>query len=355
MSNQWKMMAEEEYDVWIKEKTGISEFKPISQSGCDEIKRSFLTKSMICIKCKHKFIVYFDRIHFQQQNAEERYEEPNRIKYNIVCTSCDKTTHEIESYVELNIIYNEMPENFGNPWDEKDKIKVFNNFLKGYSIIKSANKMKRTVVGATSMMRNVLEPIKKMYLDQIKVIDVSKNITDKNKEAKKKYIRKCNIIKFIGYGASLEFIENLSQRIDFGKISISIINQGIELIRQKEEKTIKKKNGIAMKWLNYQESIYGIEIKNCIKGKEYLIPGTRYLADGYCEETNTIFEFYGCVYHGCQTCFPEQNKIDPSLKVTYKKLREKTERRKMKISMLGYRVITVWECDWRRELKTIDN
>ena len=29
-----------------------------------------------------------------------------------------------------------------------------------------------------------------------------------------------------------------------------------------------------------------------------------YLLDGYCEATNTAYEFHGCFYHGCIKCFP---------------------------------------------------
>jgi hypothetical protein len=34
-------------------------------------------------------------------------------------------------------------------------------------------------------------------------------------------------------------------------------------------------------------------------------PKHTFVADGYCKETKTIREFYGCYFHGCRSCFPE--------------------------------------------------
>ncbi len=45
-------------------------------------------------------------------------------------------------------------------------------------------------------------------------------------------------------------------------------------------------------------SIEGIYIQYALNDGEYQIPGTRYKADGYCSETNTIYEFHGDYWHG---------------------------------------------------------
>ena len=41
-------------------------------------------------------------------------------------------------------------------------------------------------------------------------------------------------------------------------------------------------------------------IRSTAKGKEHTISGHK--VDGYCEETQEIFEFHGCFYHGCTKC-----------------------------------------------------
>ncbi|KAJ8321123.1 hypothetical protein KUTeg_001318 [Tegillarca granosa] len=34
---------------------------------------------------------------------------------------------------------------------------------------------------------------------------------------------------------------------------------------------------------------------------EYRLPNTKYRLDGFCEATNTAYEFYGCLWHGCKS------------------------------------------------------
>lgn len=36
---------------------------------------------------------------------------------------------------------------------------------------------------------------------------------------------------------------------------------------------------------------------------QVLTPSESYYVHGFDEETNTVFEFYGCWYHGCLHCF----------------------------------------------------
>ena len=55
--------------------------------------------------------------------------------------------------------------------------------------------------------------------------------------------------------------------------------------------------------------------------------------DGYEPETNTVFEFYGCKWHGC-----------PCLKEDKTKYNETRKREKI-IKDLGYSVVSVWECE----------
>jgi hypothetical protein len=57
------------------------------------------------------------------------------------------------------------------------------------------------------------------------------------------------------------------------------------------------------KWLKYIENKNNIVIQHAENGGEFKIPNTKYKADGYCKENNTIYEFNGCLYHGCTKCF----------------------------------------------------
>ena len=55
-------------------------------------------------------------------------------------------------------------------------------------------------------------------------------------------------------------------------------------------------------WLNYVSN--GMNIKHALNGREneLSINNKTYKVNGFCEETNTVYEFYGCFRHGCPKC-----------------------------------------------------
>ena len=72
--------------------------------------------------------------------------------------------------------------------------------------------------------------------------------------------------------------------------------------------------------------------------------------DGYCEGTNTIYQFHGCFFHGCKNCY-DGDDFNSVLNETYYTLRERTRRTDKLFRAGGYTLITVWECDFVRESK----
>ena len=104
---------------------------------------------------------------------------------------------------------------------------------------------------------------------------------------------------------------------------------------------------ISIEWLKYLEIKYNIIIQNALsENGEFKIPNTKYRADGYCLENNTIYEFHGSKWHGD----PRDkeyiaNKIihGISLEDRYKN----TQIKKHKILELGYNSIEMWEYDWK--------
>jgi hypothetical protein len=56
----------------------------------------------------------------------------------------------------------------------------------------------------------------------------------------------------------------------------------------------------AIMWLLQMEQTDGVTINHARNGREYRIPELPHFSvDGYCAETNTIYEFFGCYWHGC--------------------------------------------------------
>ena len=85
---------------------------------------------------------------------------------------------------------------------------------------------------------------------------------------------------------------------------------------------------------------------------EFRIPTTRYLADGYCKETNTIYEFHGDYFHGNPKIYLEKDKNDVCNK-TMGYLYKKTLEREQKIKELGFNLEVMWESNWNKINKSI--
>ena len=110
---------------------------------------------------------------------------------------------------------------------------------------------------------------------------------------------------------------------------------------------------ISISWINYLECIINKEIQNMLSPQgEYKIPNTLYKADGYCKETNTIYEFHGDIWHGNPKIF-NPNDINLVSKKTYGELYRRTQLKKEKIMELGYNYIEMWEYDWNKSIKAI--
>jgi hypothetical protein len=106
------------------------------------------------------------------------------------------------------------------------------------------------------------------------------------------------------------------------------------------------------RWLSSIMVRDGIDIV-CINedgiGFEYVVPGTNYRADGYCKETNTIYEFYGDYWHGNPHVF-EYSDWNEVKGCSMGYLYEKTKAREEEILALGYKLVVMWESDYLVEL-----
>ena len=114
------------------------------------------------------------------------------------------------------------------------------------------------------------------------------------------------------------------------------------------------KNGYSKKqiyWLNFLQKYNNITIQHAENYKEYLIPNTKYKADGYCINTNTIYEFHGTIYHG-DPRFCNKNDFN-YLGKNYGELYQKTLDKENLIKDLGYNLVVMWEYDWNKINKSI--
>ena len=113
----------------------------------------------------------------------------------------------------------------------------------------------------------------------------------------------------------------------------------------------------ALQWLYYQEHQIPKEgasadrIRHVRNGGEQSVRTivNSYFVDGYDPLTRTVYEFHGCLYHGCPRCYPNrQAKHYATPDRTVEELYQATLSKRMALLRAGYTVIEMWECDWDR-------
>lgn len=105
-----------------------------------------------------------------------------------------------------------------------------------------------------------------------------------------------------------------------------------------------KYSKISINWLNTLAYMLDININHYENGGEFIIPGTKYRADGYCKELNLIFEFHGDLFHGgvSKGIIMDNPKTREHGELCF----EKTVKRMKHIENLGYSIFYVFESDW---------
>ena len=118
----------------------------------------------------------------------------------------------------------------------------------------------------------------------------------------------------------------------------------------------------ALKWLAWQEHQLRLQhpspsdrIRTVRDGGEVRVLD-RYLVNGYDPTTRTVYEFHGCLWHGCPKCFPVQRDRYPICHTdrTLNQVHEATLLKQDILRQHGYDVKIIWECEWDWEIKTHD-
>ena len=108
----------------------------------------------------------------------------------------------------------------------------------------------------------------------------------------------------------------------------------------------------SQKWLHWLQHNRKIQIqfactsgKKCIYGKK---------VDGYHKDlqndAETIFEAYGCFWHGCPSCY-SRDTVNPICNRSMYELYDQTVKREILLKSGGYKVETIWECSFQNEVK----
>ena len=114
---------------------------------------------------------------------------------------------------------------------------------------------------------------------------------------------------------------------------------------------------VALQWLHYQASLPNVtriqHVRNGGEKKLYIEKGPVYV-DGFDAETNTVYEFMGCLWHGCPDCckYQRHRTYGANPDRTLEELHEATLDKIKRLERAGHTVVVEWECQWEKKVKS---
>ncbi|KAJ8032374.1 putative DNA polymerase [Holothuria leucospilota] len=100
----------------------------------------------------------------------------------------------------------------------------------------------------------------------------------------------------------------------------------------------------AMQWLAWQSQVEGVRINHARNGGDDGMTGFK--VDGL--QNMTVYEFHGCVWHGCPRCQIDRCKNVPGSNFSMEDAYLKTVKKTKLLRQNRYRVVEMWECDFDR-------
>jgi G:T-mismatch repair DNA endonuclease (very short patch repair protein) len=109
---------------------------------------------------------------------------------------------------------------------------------------------------------------------------------------------------------------------------------------------------MAIDWLEWEAKNTGQHIRHQGNDSEKLIGMKRVPVDGFCRDTNTVYEFQGCIWHGHRCWMTKKhNGVNPVNGKSLDDLYQRTQDKIQYIKDQGYNVVEMWECQWLASIK----
>lgn len=105
------------------------------------------------------------------------------------------------------------------------------------------------------------------------------------------------------------------------------------------------------KWLTHIENTKGIKLQTIMSPEGERRIG-KYRADGFHEDSRTVYEYHGDFWHG-NPKFYDPSERHPMSKVEYGKLMKKTLHKEMYIRDKGYNYVCIWGHEWKEQKKNM--
>jgi hypothetical protein len=131
-------------------------------------------------------------------------------------------------------------------------------------------------------------------------------------------------------------------------IELGVTTKTICTYLKRQEITLRRMVKFSWMCIDWLDSIMdkdNILIVHSLNSGEYNIPNTKLHVDGFCEATNTVYEFHGDYWHGNPTKY-HPDRLNTTTNSTMGELYKKTIEREEKIRELGYELVIMWESDF---------
>ena len=144
----------------------------------------------------------------------------------------------------------------------------------------------------------------------------------------------------LGYDANTLYLWCIMQEIPTGHYDRRRAETGFG-------KEYKHTSEEAQEWMECLNLSRGLQLQHETNGSEKRVGRSGLPVDGYDRERGTAYQYHGCYWHGCRTCFREDT-IHPTKNKTMAELRQTTEAISIYVQkVLGEgHLVVMWECQW---------
>ena len=104
-----------------------------------------------------------------------------------------------------------------------------------------------------------------------------------------------------------------------------------------------------IRWVQSMAVITGKTIRHALNGGEIQIGP--YTVDGFEPESQTVYEFLGCWFHGCPVCYKERSMKHPYKLKSMQELHDETQQRLQNLEEQGFNICCIWECQFDKQYK----
>lgn len=294
----------------------------------DDYRTSNVPIRVKCIKCNRSY------------NTKPDILMTSFKKKSIGCKFCDNTRRSARRVIPLSTIKNKFTDKFGNKFEYPNLEKEYKGISKPITIkcpihgtfnstpighLQTKHGCQKCGYYATKLSKEqVLEDFAKAHPTNF--YEYSKVIYSENSTVKDKVTIICPV-----HG---EFQQTAhAHKKGQGCASCASNNGGVSFK--------------ALTWLDHIAETEKINIIHAGNRGEYKLPHSNYRADGFCKETNTVYEFHGDLFHGNINRFDPNAVLNPFRPgMTIQELYDRTLKREEEIRQLGYNLVTIWESDY---------